>query len=263
MEAEYKNWVPTGMIIGVGTGALAITVLLVGVSAAGVATGAVGKILFGSLILLLVVLLFAVVVLVRMYNAFSWTGKWQLAKRIIEGVSARVETGAGGKILDVGCGSGALSIACAKRNPGAQVMGIDRWGAEYASFSQALCEHNAQAEGVSARTSFLRGDARKLPFDDESFDAVTSNYCYHNIPANDRLIIILETLRVLRKGGTFVIHDIFSVSKYGDPDVLVDRLRKAGCAQVKFTDTTDGTFMSRCEAHTLLLSGSGLLMGTK
>ena len=35
--------------------------------------------------------------------------------------------------IDVGCGSGALAIAIAKRNPKAEVIGIDRWGKEYAS----------------------------------------------------------------------------------------------------------------------------------
>ena len=48
----------------------------------------------------------------------------------------------GGKGLDVGCGSGALTIACAKKNPGASFTGIDRWGKEYATFSKKLCESN-------------------------------------------------------------------------------------------------------------------------
>ncbi len=82
--------------------------------------------------------------------------------------------------LDIGCGSGALTIACAKRNPQGKMVGIDRWGKEYASFSLLLCEKNAAAEGVK-NASFWRGNAVKLDFPDESFDAVTSNYVYHNI----------------------------------------------------------------------------------
>ncbi|WP_029066891.1 methyltransferase domain-containing protein [Lachnobacterium bovis] len=49
-----------------------------------------------------------------------------------------------GDILDVGCGSGALTIAVAKNNPEAKVFGVDRWGKEYAAFSKALCEENAE-----------------------------------------------------------------------------------------------------------------------
>ena len=62
------------------------------------------------------------------------------------------------EILDVGCGSGALTIICAKRNPGASLIGIDRWGKEYASFNKPLCESNAKAEGVK-NTEFRQGDA--------------------------------------------------------------------------------------------------------
>ena len=85
----------------------------------------------------------------------------------------------GGVGLDIGCGSGALTIACAKRNPQGKMIGIDRWGKEYASFSLPLCEKNAAAEGVK-NASFQRGNAVKLDFPDESFDAVTSNYVYHS-----------------------------------------------------------------------------------
>ena len=108
----------------------------------------------------------------------------------------------GGRCLDVGCGSGALAIAVAKRNPGSLVTGIDRWGKEYASFNRPLCERNARAEGVE-NVSFLQGDATHLDFPDETFDAVTSNYVYHNIPSKNRQAILLETLRTLKKGGDF------------------------------------------------------------
>ena len=117
---------------------------------------------------LFIVGLFGTVTLTRMYNAFSYEGERRLAQKIVEGVAAYVTIPAGGKGLDVGCGSGALTIACAKRNPEATMVGVDRWGMEYASFSQALCEQNAEAEGVAARTKFLSGDARKLPFADET-----------------------------------------------------------------------------------------------
>jgi len=39
-----------------------------------------------------------------------------------------------GMVMGTGCGSGALTIACAKKNPGASFTGIDRWGKEYLCF---------------------------------------------------------------------------------------------------------------------------------
>jgi ubiquinone/menaquinone biosynthesis C-methylase UbiE len=168
----------------------------------------------------------------------------------------------GGVGLDVGCGSGALTIACARRNPRARFVGIDRWGKEYASFSKTLCEENAAAEGVS-NVEFRQGDAVKLDFPDESFDAVTSNYVYHNIPSRDRQAILLETLRVLKKGGTFALHDIFSKSKYGDMEAFAEKLRAMGYQRVEYIDTTNGIFMSPYEAGWMALSGSALLAGKK
>lgn len=91
-----------------------------------------------------------------MYCAFSYNGKKQVSKRVIEGIAQYVALSDGGKGLDVGCGSGALTIACAKRNPRAQMVGIDRWGKEYASFNLPLCERNAEAEGVR-NVSFCAG----------------------------------------------------------------------------------------------------------
>ena len=168
----------------------------------------------------------------------------------------------GGIGLDVGCGSGALTIACAKRNPQGKMIGIDRWGKEYASFSLPLCEKNAAAEGVK-NALFRRGNAVKLDFPDESFDAVTSNYVYHNITGEDKQALLLETLRVLKKGGTFAIHDLMSERRYGDMQAFVQKLREMGYERVELIDTTTGKFMTPKEAKRLMLHGSTLLVGRK
>ena len=149
------------------------------------------------------------------------------------------------------------------RNPKATVTGIDRWGAEYASFSMSLCEENARIEGVGDRTEFRQGDAQKLDFPDGSFDAVVSNYVYHNIPSRDRQAILLETLRVLKKGGTFALHDIFSRSNYGDMQAFVESLKGMGYERVELIPTDGGRFMTRWEATWMALSGSAVLVGKK
>ena len=217
-----------------------------------------------SIILLVLTILSVLVTLwmFLMYRAFSYNGKRQMSKHIIEGIASYVSIPDGGKGLDVGCGSGALTIACAKRNPKAEFQGIDRWGKEYASFSKQLCENNSKAEGVS-NTSFMQGDACRLPFEDETFDAVTSNYVYHNIPSSDRQAILLETLRTLKKGGTFAIHDIMSKGRYGDMQAFARKLKDMGYSEVELIDTTNGMFMSRFEALWMELSGSTLLVGRK
>ncbi|MBQ5446392.1 MAG: class I SAM-dependent methyltransferase [Lachnospiraceae bacterium] len=254
MKADYKNWMPKGMVLG----ALAVAVVFcIATVVIGIAS-VVGKVMLVLTILCAIMTLW----MFLMRRAFSYNGKRQMSKQIIDGVASYVEIPDGSKCLDVGCGSGALSIAVAKKNPNAQVIGIDRWGMEYASFSKNLCESNSAAEGVS-NTSFQQGDACKLDFPDETFDAVISNYVYHNIPSKDRQAILLETLRTLKKGGTFAIHDIMSKAKYGDMESFVNKLKDMGYEEVKLVDTTNGMFMSKWESTWMALTGSAILMGRK
>ena len=251
MKADYKNWMPKGMVLSTLAVAVVLSIITAGVGISSI---------LGIILLVLSVLSFLCTLwMFLMYRAFSFNGTRQMSKQIIEGVSSYVKIPDGGKCLDVGCGSAALSIAVAKKNPNAQVIGIDRWGKEYASFSKNLCESNSEAEGVS-NTSFQQGDACKMDFPDETFDAVTSNYVYHNIPSKDRQAILLETLRTLKKGGTFAIHDIMSKAKYGDMESFVQKLKDMGYEEVKLVDTTNGMFMSKWESTWMALTGSWIFM---
>lgn len=223
MRPDYKNWMPKGMILT----ALAVTsvflLLFIVFGLTGVVSGTLKTVLFIVFLLDTVIGVCVSVWMILMYRAFDYNGNRKLSKQIIDGVAEYVKLPEGGRCLDVGCGSGALAIAVAKRNPKAEVVGIDRWGKEYASFNKPLCESNAKAEGVN-NASFQKGDATHLDFPDGSFDAVTSNYVYHNIPG-DKQAYLLETLRVLKKGATFALHDIFSKSRYGDMQAFVKKLK--------------------------------------
>lgn len=92
---------------------------------------------------------------------------------------------------------------------------------------------------------------------------MVSNFVYHNIPSHNRQDLLLESLRVLKKGGCFAIHDIFSGMKYGDMEAFVEKLRRMGYKRVELIDTTKGMFMSPFEAAWMTLSGSALLVGIK
>ncbi len=261
MKPDYKNWMPKGMVLA-GVGATIVLLLLTIVfGCTGITSGTLKTVLLVVFLAGTIIGVFSSIWMILMYRAFSYNGKRQLSKQIIEGIAAYVQLPDGGKGLDVGCGSGALTIACAKRNPKAAFVGIDRWGKEYASFNKPLCENNAKAEGVH-NVGFQRGDATGLDFPDESFDAVTSNYVYHNIPG-DRQAFLLETLRVLKKGGTFALHDIFSKAKYGDMQAFVKQLKNMGYEEVRLIDTTNGMFMKKAEAGWMGLTGSALLVGRK
>lgn len=263
MKPDYKNWVPKGMVVGliVGTVICFIGLMLFGIA----------EIIPISSLSFILTMIFAVGFVICMwfaqwsvyaYKAFSYDGERKLSKQIIEGTADHISLPDGGAGLDIGCGSGALTIACAKRNPQGSMVGIDRWGKEYASFNKSLCESNAKAENVS-NVKFQQGNAVKLDFPDESFDAVTSNYVYHNIGGQDKQKLLLETFRVLKKGGCFAIHDLMSEKRYGDMQAFVKKLKDMGFEKVELIDTTDGMFMSKKEAKKIMLQGSTLLIGIK
>ena len=262
MSADYKNWIPNGMIKGFTATSAAMAAITGVTAAAGGKLGKLQKPVTAVLALGTAGISMATLWLKICQDRYSYKGKRQLSKQIIEGTAEYVNIPDGGVGLDVGCGSGALTIACAKRNPNAKMIGIDRWGKEYASFSKTLCENNAEAEGVS-NTEFIHGDASSLDFPDEYFDTVTSNYVYHNIAGVNKQELLRETLRVLKKGGRFVIHDIMSKGRYGDMEAFADELRSEGYEKVELIDTTNGKFMTPIEAKLMALSGSTLLVGIK
>ena len=90
-----------------------------------------------------------------------------------------------------------------------------------------------------------------------------SNYVYHNIPSGNRQAILLETLRVLKPGGSFVLHDLFTKRKYGDMNAFIALLKRMGYKEARLVPTDDGTFLPKKEAARLCLKGSALLVGRK
>ena len=263
MKPDYKNWIPKGMLVSLIAGTVLSLALLLVFGVFGVCVSGKLRVVLG------VVFGIAFVVCAKYtqwcvyaYRSFSYDGERKLSKQIIDGTAEHITLPEGGVGLDIGCGSGALTIACAKRNPQGKMIGIDRWGKEYASFTLPLCEKNAAAEGVK-NALFRRGNAVKLDFPDESFDAVTSNYVYHNITGKDKQQLLLETLRVLKKGGTFAIHDIMSPKGYGDMRAFVKKLKECGYEKVELVDTTDGLFLTKKESRAYMLAHSKLLVGRK
>ena len=77
---------------------------------------------------------------IRRQYAFGGGG---MMERVHHTVLSYLDFDGQGQLLDVGCGSGALSIRAALIWPDAQVTGIDYWGAAY-GYGQIMCERNAR-----------------------------------------------------------------------------------------------------------------------
>jgi ubiquinone/menaquinone biosynthesis C-methylase UbiE len=120
------------------------------------------------------------------------------------------------RLLDLGCGRGAVLLLAAERLPAGRAVGIDLWrGVDQSGNAQAVTERNAEAEGVRDRVELRTGDMTALPFDDASFDVIISNIAIHNIKSADgRARAIDEAVRVLRPGGRLLIADLAAVDAY-------------------------------------------------
>ena len=164
-----------------------------------------------------------------------------------------------GRLLDIGCGAAALTVRCAKAFPKAQITAMDYWGAEW-NYAKEQCERNAQIEGVADRISFQKGDAAKLDFPDETFDAAVSNFVFHEVRT------AREALRVVKKGGVFSFQDMFSQKAlYGDMEQFVRELKAEGISEVHYIGNLEKKldFIPGFVTTPWMISGMGIIYGKK
>lgn len=122
-------------------------------------------------------------------------GAWRRRAAAAAGLSA------GGLALDVGCGTGDLTLALAAAAPGARAVGAD-----YTAPMLAPAPGKAARAGLAARTAFARADGHRLPFADGAFDAVASAFVLRNFA--DLGAAFGEMARVVRPGGRVVSLEI-------------------------------------------------------
>jgi SAM-dependent methyltransferase len=101
------------------------------------------------------------------------------------------------RVLDVGCGTGAVTRALAARLPAGRIVGVDP--------SAVFVEHARTLGAGIANVSFEVGDGRDLPFEDASFDAVVYHTSLCHIPGPEQ--VLAEARRVTAAGGRLAIFD--------------------------------------------------------
>jgi ubiquinone/menaquinone biosynthesis C-methylase UbiE len=95
-------------------------------------------------------------------------------------------------LLDICCGTGAVILACAKRNPESLLVGYD--------FSHGML-HHAQAKPGADRVVLLEGDAARLPFQENCFDVVTRSHALYELKGHMRQLALQEMRRVVCPTG--------------------------------------------------------------
>ena len=111
MKPEYKNWMPKGMVLGTAAAAAGCFGLAAVCGCTGLIKNETVKATStGALLLTGTALGGTALWMELLYRAFSYDGKRQMSKQIIEGIAEYVKLPEGGVGLDVGCGSGALPL---------------------------------------------------------------------------------------------------------------------------------------------------------
>lgn len=101
------------------------------------------------------------------------------------------------RVLDLGCGTGALAARLLDAIPGCSLTGVD--------LSPRMVEV-ARAR-LTGRAEVLLGDAERLPFHDDAFDVVVCNDSFHHYPDPERATF--QVWRVLAAGGALVLGDVW------------------------------------------------------
>jgi ubiquinone/menaquinone biosynthesis C-methylase UbiE len=96
------------------------------------------------------------------------------------------------RVLDVGCGTGAIAREVAGRVAPGEVVGLDR-------DPEQLAAARELAEGAGIALTLTLGSVEELPFRDRSFDAAYCRFLLEHLP--DPLRAITEMARVVRPGG--------------------------------------------------------------
>ena len=259
-KANYGNWVPEKalyMLFGAAVLLGVIAVLAQTVLDKPVVTAVSG-------VLCVVALVMAVYMLIC-HETFAF-GKGNMMAGVHEHLVEHLDWNGEGRLLDIGCGAAALTVRCAKAFPKAQITAMDYWGAEL-NYAKEQCEKNAQIEGVADRTSFQKGDAAKLDFPDESFDAAVSNFVFHEVrTAKDKRDVVREALRIVKKGGVFSFQDMFSQKAlYGDMEQFVRELKAEGISEVHYIGNLEKKldFIPGFVTTPWMISGMGIIYGKK
>ena len=99
------------------------------------------------------------------------------------------------RLLDIGCGTGRFLDFVKQTWPRLQTIGLD--------MSQTYLKHAQRHLKRWTRTGLVAGKAEAIPLPDNSQDAVTNTFLFHELPPKVRRITIRECARVLKPGRPF------------------------------------------------------------
>ena len=142
----------------------------------------------------------------------SRRGKFVVWAELLQDLNLRGDE----RVLDLGCGRGAVLLLAAQQLSTGRAVGVDLWRkADQSGNAAEATRQNAVAEGVADRVELHTANMTELPFADNSFDLVLSSIAVHNVKGKlSRNKVIEEAVRVLRPGGRLLIADMRGTRQY-------------------------------------------------
>jgi SAM-dependent methyltransferase len=118
------------------------------------------------------------------------------------------------RILDVGCGTGTLTLLVKERVPEAEVVGLD-------ADPEILERARVKAGEAGLEVRFDRALASELPYEDDSFDLVLSTLFFHHLTGADKRRTAKEIARVLKPGGELHVADMGGAPRSADEGAVL------------------------------------------
>jgi SAM-dependent methyltransferase len=120
------------------------------------------------------------------------------------------------RVVDLGCGRGAVLTMLARLVPAGCALGVDLWrSVDQSGNDPTNTLDNAAAAAVTV--GLITADMRALPLASGSVDVVVSSLAIHNVPSGSgRMTAVSEAARVLRPGGRLVLADFRHARAYAD-----------------------------------------------
>jgi ubiquinone/menaquinone biosynthesis C-methylase UbiE len=127
------------------------------------------------------------------------------------------------RVLDIGCGTGALAAAAVRRWRDVRVTGVD---ASVGMLTVAARELGALDASIRDRVSLVQATADQLPFADGGFDIVVTAFVLQLVPSRYRAL--REARRVLGRDGTLAHATWLAGGSFPADDAYADALVAAG-----------------------------------
>ena len=135
--------------------------------------------------------------LLPFYDPFQ---RWLRGEGVMRALVDDANIGPEQRVLDIGCGTGTLTILVRRLYAQAEVVGLDP-----DPKAVAIAKRKSEEAGVAVH--FDRGFADELPYPPATFDRVMSSFMFHHLTREEKLDTLRDVHRVLRPGGSFHILD--------------------------------------------------------